>query len=155
MRKLLSLGLAVGLLTLASGCINTHMSGNSSPLGVSTAADIRADLNIGGPISGEATINRILFFQWGPTEFADGVAYSMVQGNNMQALPFPLALLANDRTSMAKSAAAYQALSNSQGSEIIVNPRYTVTIKDFIVFQQIHARVEGHGASVAGYQEIQ
>lgn len=69
--------------------------------------------------------------------FVDGVAYSGTPGPAFS-LPDPVAAT--------KAAAAFNAVKNS-GADLIVAPRYAVSVKDYLVFKKVNVTITGKKAS--------
>jgi len=123
-----------------SGCSSLNVSSSSMPITAPLQTDVKADIEVGGKISGKASVTKVLFFTIGSDkQFSDGVSYG--GGAAGAGLPF------GDPVSKAKAAAAYKAVTAS-GADIIVAPRYTVEAEDFLVFGTINVTVEGYKGTI-------
>jgi len=136
MKKLLSLALgAAAVAFVVTGCSSTHVSQYSAPLEVQVKTEKPPVVEVGEPISGEATIQRVLFFTWGSSKFADGVNYSASE------TPSGFSLL-GDTMGSGKAAAAYNACVDSK-ADVIVVPRYTIEDNNYFVYQKTNFKVNG------------
>jgi hypothetical protein len=141
MKKVYLCAAVAMLIATTSGCVSYNASQPTAPISGSVTADLKADVKVGEQISGESSTN--ILFGWlkigGDTQFADGVAYSGDGGGS------PLAML--DPVSSVKAAAAYKAVKSS-GSDLIVAPRYEVTVEDYFVFKKVNVKVTGNKGSI-------
>lgn len=142
MKKLWTLAAVGILIATTSGCVSYNVSQPTAPLSGEVRTDLKADVKVGEAISGESSTN--ILFGWlalgGDNKFADGVTYGAGSGSAM-GLPLP------DPVSNAKAAAAYKAVKSS-GSDLIVAPRYEVTVNDYFIFKQVKVKVTGNKGSI-------
>lgn len=142
MKKLWTLAVVGTLIATTSGCVSYNVSQPAAPLSGEVRTDLKADVKVGEAISGESSTN--ILFGWlalgGDNKFADGVTYGAGSGSAM-GLPLP------DPVSNAKAAAAYKAVKSS-GSDLIVAPRYEVTVNDYFIFKQVKVKVTGNKGSI-------
>lgn len=142
MKKFWQMAAVVTLIATTSGCVSYNMSQPTASLSGDVKTDLKADVKVGETISGESSTN--VLFGWlsigGDNQFADGVSYGGASGDGM-GLPLP------DPVSNAKAAAAYKAVKSS-GSDLIVAPRYEVTVKDYFIFKQVNVKVTGNKGSI-------
>lgn len=142
MKKLWQMAAVATLIATTSGCVSYNMSQPTASLSGDVKTDLKADVKVGETISGESSAN--VLFGWlnigGDNQFADGVSYGGASGGGM-GLPLP------DPVSNAKAAAAYKAVKSS-GSDLIVAPRYEVTVKDYFIFKQVNVKVTGNKGSI-------
>ena len=140
MKKLYLSAAVAALIATTSGCVSYNMSQPSAPISGAVTADLKANVKVGEQISGESSTN--ILFGWlsvgGDTQFADGVTYG---GGGGSAIGLP------DPISAVKAAAAYKAVKSS-GSDLIVAPRYEVTVEDYIVFKKVNVKVTGNKGSI-------
>jgi hypothetical protein len=140
MKKLYLSAAVATLIATTSGCVSYNMSQPSAPISGAVTADLKANVKVGEQISGESSTN--ILFGWlsvgGDTQFADGVTYGGARGSAI-GLPDPI--------SAVKAAAAYKAVKSS-GSDLIVAPRYEVTVEDYIVFKKVNVKVTGNKGSI-------
>ena len=148
MKKLwMSAGLAT-LIATTSGCVSYNMSQPSAPLEGVVKSDLKADVKVGETISGESSTNILFnFFAFGgDTQFADGVVYGGGAGGGgalgSLGLPIP------DPISTTKAAAAYKAVKSS-GADLIVAPRYEVSVEDYFIFKKVGVKVTGNKGSIS------
>jgi hypothetical protein len=142
MKKFMQIAAVATLIATTSGCVSYNMSQPTASLSGDVKTDLKADVKVGEAISGESSAN--ILFGWlnigGDNQFADGVSYGGAGGGGM-GLPLP------DPVSAAKAAAAYKAVKSS-GSDLIVAPRYEVTVNDYFIFKQVNVKVTGNKGSI-------
>lgn len=142
MNKFWQMAAVATLIATTSGCVSYNMSQPTASLSGEVKTDLKADVKVGETISGESSTN--VLFGWlnigGDNQFADGVSYGGASGGGM-GLPLP------DPISSTKAAAAYKAVKSS-GSDLIVAPRYEVTVNDYFIFKQVNVKVTGHKGSI-------
>jgi hypothetical protein len=142
MKKFSQLAAVALLIATTSGCVSYNMSQPSASLSGDVKTDLKADVKVGEVISGESSTN--VLFGWlnigGDNQFADGVSYGGASGGGM-GLPLP------DPISSTKAAAAFKAVKSS-GSDLIVAPRYEVTVNDYFIFKQVNVKVTGNKGSI-------
>ncbi len=141
MKKLWTMAAVATLIATTSGCVSYNMSQPAAPLTGEVKSELKADVKVGEVISGESSTN--ILFGWlalgGDTQYADGVTYGT--GGSGLGLPLP------DPVSNAKAAAAYKAVKSS-GSDLIVAPRYEVTVNDYFIFKKVNVKVTGNKGSI-------
>ena len=125
--------LAIAAMVL-TGCSTFHESKYSAPLTIKVETDVKPEVVLGGKISGEATIQRVLFVQWGATKFAECVNYG---GEGSQG-----GLLFTTFED-GKAAAAYDACTKAN-CDVIICPKYTVENDNYFVYSKVHVKVEGY-----------
>lgn len=136
------------LIATTSGCVSYNVSQPAAPLDSTVKTDLKADVKVGGKISGESSTNILFnFFTFGgDSQFADGVAYGGASGGTGGlGLPLP------DPVSTTKAAAAYKAVKSS-GADLIVAPRYEVSVQDYLVFKKVNVKVTGNKGSINSIQ---
>ncbi|MFY1665560.1 hypothetical protein [Pseudomonas sp. Pseu.R1] len=142
MKNIWQMAAVATLIATTSGCVSYNMSQPVASLSGDVTTDLKADVKVGETIQGESSSN--ILFGWlnigGDTQFADGVTYGGASGGGM-GLPLP------DPVSQAKAAAAYKAVKSS-GSDLIVAPRYEVTVNDYFIFKQVNVKVTGNKGSI-------
>ncbi|MNZ99399.1 hypothetical protein D3C78_1187210 [compost metagenome] len=132
---------ALSTLALLTGCASQNLSQPSAPLNGTVQTDLKADVKVGEAISGQSSVN-ILFGAiklGGDTQFADGVTYGGGDGG------FALGL---DPVAAAKSAAAFKAVKSS-GADLIVAPRYEVSVQDYLVYKTVNVKVSGNKGTIS------
>ncbi len=141
----------IAMMILAVGCSAFHANHNSSGLNVPVTAEIHAQIEVGGDISGQSKMNTLFGFInfGGDTEYADGVSYGASQGAQNPGLLGKI-VGGGDAAAPVKSAAALKAV-RSGNCDLIVDPRYEVSISDYIVFKSINVTVKGKAGKVTGY----
>lgn len=146
MKKLWMSAAVATLIATTSGCVSYNVSQPSAPLDGTVKTDLKADVKVGGTISGQSSTNILFNFLafGGDSQFADGVTYGGASGGGAGlALPFP------DPVATTKAAAAYKAVKSS-GADLIVAPRYEVSVKDYFVFKRVDVTVTGNKGSING-----
>jgi len=128
--------LAVAAMVL-TGCSTFHESKYSAPLTIKVETDAKPEVTIGKKITGEATIQRVLFVQWGASKFAECVNYGG-QGSHGGFLFSPF--------EDGKAAASYDACSKNN-CDVIVCPKYTIENDDYVVYVKTHVKVEGYSGT--------
>ena len=143
MKKIWQMAAVATLIASTSGCVSYNMSQPAASLSGEVKTDLKADVKVGETITGESSAN--VLFGWlsigGDNQFADGVSYGGAGGGGGMGLPLP------DPVSSAKAAAAYKAVKSS-GSDLIVAPRYEVTVKDYFILKQVNVKVTGNKGSI-------
>ncbi|MDA7088689.1 hypothetical protein PH586_20110 [Pseudomonas sp. SA3-5] len=127
-------------LALLTGCASQNVSQPTAPLNGEVTTNLKADVKVGETITGQSSVN-ILFNViklGGDTQFADGVTYGGGEGG------FALGI---DPVASAKSAAAYKAVMSS-GADLIVAPRYEVSVEDYLVYKTVNVKVTGKKGTV-------
>ncbi|GBL53191.1 lipoprotein [Pseudomonas citronellolis] len=137
----MSTALAAVIVT-ASGCTSYNVNQPSAPMDGVVSTDLKADVRVGEPITGQSSVNILFGFLkfGGDNQFADGVAYGGTDGGS---------LLSFDPVSSVKSAAAFKAVKSS-GADLIVAPRYEVSVQDYFVFKKVDVKVTGNKGNIAG-----
>ena len=135
---------AVLVAALATGCATKHISQYSSPLEVELKTAVTPQVTVGGPIEGTAVLQRILFFTFGASQFADGVDYGLTAA--------PTGLfggLFGDSLAVGKAAAAYKACTANK-ADVILAPRYIIDSEDYLVYQKSTYKVMGYKGTLTG-----
>lgn len=141
MNKFLVPATLAAVLATMTGCSSYNVSQPTSPLNGSVATDLKADIKVGEQITGQSEVNilfSVLKFG-GDSEFADGVAYGADGGSGLPFGPDPI--------SAVKAAAAYKAVKAS-GADLIVAPRYELSVQDYVVFKKVSAKVTGNKGTI-------
>lgn len=147
MKKLWKFAAVATLIAATSGCVSYNVSQPSATLEgtvkTDLKADVKADVKVGGTISGESSTNVLFNFLsfGGDNEFVDGVTYGGASGGGGLGLALP------DPVSTTKAAAAFKAVKSS-GADLIVAPRYEVSIKDYFIFKKVDVKVTGSKGSI-------
>ncbi|BBP85062.1 hypothetical protein thsps21_11270 [Pseudomonas sp. No.21] len=141
MKKFLVPAALVVAIAGMTGCSSYNVSQPSSPLNGNVKTGLKADVAVGEPISGQSEVNILFhFLQFGgDSQFADGVVYGGDAGGSLPFGPDPI--------SAVKSAAAFKAVKSS-GADLIVAPRYELTIQDYFVFKKVSAKVTGNKGTI-------
>lgn len=142
MKKILSAAALVSAAVLASGCSSYNISQPIAPVAGAVKTDLKADVAVGESISGQSQVNILFGFIkfGGDNQFADGVTYGAESGSG-------LSLAAFDPVSSAKAAAAFKAVKSSN-ADLIVAPRYEVSVQDYFVFKKVDVKVIGNKGSI-------
>ncbi|HBP6037750.1 MULTISPECIES: hypothetical protein [Pseudomonas aeruginosa group] len=123
-----------------TGCTSYNISQPSAPVDGLVKTDLKADVAVGAPISGQSSVNILFGFIkfGGDSQFADGVTYG--GGESGLGLGF-------DPISSAKAAAAFKAV-KSADADLIVAPRYEVSVNDYFVFKKVDVKVTGSKGTI-------
>ncbi|MEE1865107.1 hypothetical protein [Pseudomonas auratipiscis] len=142
MKKFLSAAVLVSAAALIGGCTSYNISQPIAPVVGSVKTDLKADVAVGEQISGQSNVNILFGFikLGGDSQFADGVTYGADGGSG-------LGLAAFDPVSAAKAAAAFKAVKSSD-ADLIVAPRYEVSVQDYFVFKKVDVKVTGSKGSI-------
>jgi hypothetical protein len=132
-KTLLAIALAASFTT---GCNSTHKSALASKVCTKVYMPLKADMNIGEKITGNAKSTVILgLFEIGaPNAYAAGVFQVGLKDS-------PLGALITTPLDKLKAAAAYNALGGSHN--VIVAPNYTVKVNDYFIFKKYDVTVCG------------
>ncbi|CAD5109171.1 hypothetical protein [Zestomonas carbonaria] len=141
MKKFWGAAALAAVVATASGCTSYNINQPTAPVAGEVKADLTADVKVGEAISGQSNVNILFGFLklGGDSQFADGVTYGGDSGS---------ALAVFDPVSSAKAAAAFKAVKSS-GADLIVAPRYEVTVNDYFVFKQVEVKVTGNKGSIS------
>lgn len=143
MKKLWMSAAVAALIATTSGCVSYNVSQPSAPLEGTVKTELKADVKVGGTITGESSTNVFNFLSFGgDNHFADGVTYGGASGGGGLGLALP------DPVSTAKAAAAYKAVKSS-GADLIVAPRYEVSVQDYFIFKKVNVKVTGSKGSIS------
>ncbi|MBG5516742.1 hypothetical protein I5E32_13110 [Pseudomonas aeruginosa] len=125
-----------------TGCASYNVSQPIAPVAGAVKTDLKADVAVGEPISGDSSVNILFGFLkfGGDSQFADGVTYGAESGSG-------LSLGAFDPVSSAKAAAAFKAVKNSN-ADLIVAPRYEVSVNDYFLFKKVDIKVTGSKGTI-------
>lgn len=139
MKKFWMSAAIAAVIATASGCTSYNISQPAAPVAGDVKTNLKADVSVGEQISGQSQVNILFGFLkfGGDSQFADGVAY----GGDGGSLGFL------DPVSSVKAAAAYKAVKSS-GSDLIVAPRYEVTVNDYFIFKKVGVKVTGNKGSI-------
>lgn len=156
MKKVLSV-LLLGAILTTVGCINVHTNQSATacvPPAKSVTVMYVPETELGNDrVSATVTGNSLLgIIKWGlPSSYADGtsISGSMGEGGN---LPFAGAVL--DETLPFKQAAVYIACEENQ-CDSLLDARYVITAKDYIVFKQVICKVTGTPVKIKGYKKLE
>ncbi|MCP4177203.1 MAG: hypothetical protein GY756_05495 [bacterium] len=147
MRKTVSFVFTILILGLLAGCASTYINQPSSPLEITTKAEVKPIIQVGEKIEATATVSRIAYlFISGPGNFAEGVNFqSGYQEPNLSESFW------GDTIAEAKAAAAYRACSENQ-ADFIIAPRYYIIVQDFPFYRKTQARVFGYKGVLKGVE---
>ncbi|BAN50058.1 hypothetical protein [Metapseudomonas resinovorans] len=141
MNKFLMPAALAAALAVLTGCSSHNISQPAASLTGDVKTDLKADVAVGEQISGQSEVNILFnFLQFGgDSQYADGVAYGGAGGGGLPFGPDPI--------SAVKSAAAYKAVKAS-GADLIVAPRYELSVQDYVVFKKVSAKVTGNKGTI-------
>ena len=135
MKKIWMTAAVAAVVLATSGCMSHNVSQPNAPIAGSVTADLKANIEVGDVITSQSS-SDILFGVLkisGDSEFADGVSY----GGPTPAFSLP------DPVSATKAAAAFKAVKSS-GADLIVAPRYAVSVEDYFIFKKVNVTVTGN-----------
>lgn len=142
MLKIATLGLSILLLT---GCSSLHTSQPNATLNATINANFKANIDVGESITGKSEVTTIFgIFTFGDSKFSDGVNYGVNSGG--------FASMLGGTVEEAKSAAAYNAVSNSK-ADLILLPRYTIEENSYFFFKTTTVSVVGNKGTLRSIAE--
>lgn len=148
MKKILLASLALAsVAVILTGCTTNHVSKYSAPLDIKVEAQAKPTVQVGGLINGEAKLQRVLFFTWGASKFADCVDYGGPSGG--QETGFQLFGISFDA---GKAAAAYNACDKAD-ADVIVAPKYEIEYKNYVVYAVAKIKVQGYKGNFKGLKK--
>ena len=155
MKKLMTIfgAIMIGSLLLTS-CVSTNKGFQSSPVNSRNVETdpIMADIQIDekNKLKGKSTSSYLFFIfrVGGDNTFADGIDYRTDASVNKFNL---LKQRKNDRLNEVRGAAAFKALSKGD-YDVLVNPSYTTTVKNYHLFKQYVVTVEGYGGKYTNFR---
>lgn len=145
MKKIIVLLAALAVSVTFTGCTTLNQNVPSAPINVASPSALVPEIQVGGKISGTASVQKILFWQVGKKEFADGVTYAV---SNVPQLPVMSIV------DQAKATAALNAVTDS-GADVIVAPRYEVRSVGFpLLYKEVSATVTGYKGTINGFHQV-
>ena len=140
--KKTTIALAIALTTLTTGCTTFHASQYSADLSAKVNGNINTDIDVGEKITGDSKVVTVLgFLNFGDDKFADGVSYG--SGSSYS--------FGGRAAEEAKSAASYKAITNTK-ADVIVMPRYSIEVADFLIFKTTEVHVIGNKGLVKSFR---
>lgn len=144
MLKSIKFAALASAVVVAAGCHSFNTNKPSATLQPRLVTnELRADIKVGERVTGESNLNVLFGFIafGGDSNFADGVGYDgITSGGLLGSNPL-------DKTPQVQAAAAYNALAPVNG-DVLISPRYEITVDDFFVFKKIHVKVTGYKGTV-------
>jgi hypothetical protein len=122
---------------------------------------IKADLVVDQQkVTGKSTSTYFLFFRVnGDKNYLDNVEYSVNSSVNVNDVfsflnPFKLLerIFTGDEKNKIKAAAAYNAIENLPGVDVLVHPTWKVSQRNFLIFYQFKAEVEGYVGTYSNFR---
>lgn len=137
--------MAIPVLLFISNCTSLTKSQFSAPLRSDVKIPVKADVEIGEKISGNASVTTVLeIFKFGmPSKYAVGLNYNTDSGFS------PIEI---DPYSSIKDAAAYNAVSKSN-ADVIVNPKYSIEENNYLLFSTVKVTVQGYKGTLKGLKK--
>lgn len=127
---------------LQVGCTTFHASQPSAELVASVNSNIKADIEVGEKISGKSRVVTLFgFINFGDDKFSDGINYGSTSGIALEGRSID----------EAKSAASYNAVSISK-ADVIVLPRYTIEVTNFLLFKTTDVSVIGNKGVIKSFK---
>jgi len=123
---------------------------------------IKADVVVSpNRVTGESASTYLFFFRiQGDNEFLDGVEYSSntssISAKNVLSFLNPFKIIESVFTGGAegevKSAAAFNALANTVGADVLVHPTYQIKKRNLLLFNSYKVTVEGYPGTYANFR---
>ena len=162
MKKILGI-LLLGAILTTTGCISIHnnksATANVPPAQAITPDRYAVETELGPErVSATVTGNTVLgIIKWGfPQTYADFA--NIPNGDISSPLPFPIPIplpfFGSDSTAPFKKAAVYVACEENN-CDSLLDCRYVITVKDYVVFKQITCKVIGTPVIIKGYRKIE
>jgi hypothetical protein len=136
MNKIIMMIMIVGLVIAGSGCTSFETNRVGEQIKVDMAVKVEPEIEAGKQmVEGNATINCLFgLFTWGVDNQALGVNYT---NNGISGGLF------TSPADIAKNGAAYNACTEAK-ADLLLAPRYNLTIEDYFVFKTIKCQVKGY-----------
>ena len=162
MKKTLNVTLFSVLLLTLVGCSTIHNNKGASenmPAAVVCPMRYQVITEIGNePISATVTGHNILkIFKFGiPNTFADNGDFGAAGESTGPSMPLPLPLpsVGGDPYAKYRQAAVYIACEENK-CDSLMDARYTIVTKDYLVYEQVTCTVTGIPVKVKGYKPIE
>ena len=154
-KNVLMAGILAGVLSLiATGCSTIEASKVGGPVSVNMPVYVEPTVETKNiEINGSATIHSILgIFTWGPNAQAVGVNYGITNSVTGGLLGELLSFTGKSEI-VARNAAAYNATTSAK-ADIILAPRYVVTINDYFFYKSINCKVKGFPGYIKGVKVV-
>ena len=136
---------------LITSCSNVSYNQITGDIDVSVKAELDATITVGENISGTGSETVLFFFfRWPGTRYrAEGntVALSSSSPSSFFVSGITESLNPFNIVQHAKGQAIYDAVSSSN-ADLIINPKFTVTIQDFLVYKTVKCDVTGKKGTI-------
>ena len=111
---------------------------------------LTADLDVGSKVSGTGNRYELLgLFKWGSNTYSDGVYEVYGNGPSLK----EAVTSQSSPIQRARSAAAYDALSDSN-ADVIIAPKYSLIEKNFLIFKKYTAIVTGNKGTIENIRQV-
>ena len=147
--------LIAGAMTMVgSGCTNIEASKVGEHVSVHMPVVVQPTIETKNTvITGSATVHSIFgIFTWGPNAQAVGVDYGL-DNNTSGGIIGDLLSFTSTSAIAARNAAVYKATASAD-ADIILAPRYVVTVEDWFIYKSINCKVEGYPGYIKGVQVV-
>jgi hypothetical protein len=139
-----------GLVLFCSGCTSVKANKVGEQISVTMPVVVKPIIETQDTlISGSATIHSLFgIFTWGPSTQAVGIDYALdetVKGGELGNL---LSFVGISEI-VARNAAAYNATVTAD-ADIILAPRYIITVTDLFIYKKISCEVKGYPGFIKG-----
>ena len=141
----------MAIMLFMSNCSNVNYNQLTGNVEVSVKAELDATISVGENISGSGSETVLFFFfRWPGTRY---IAESNTVDLNTSS---PSSFLASGVTESlnpfnivqhAKGQAVYDAISSSN-ADIIINPKFTITVQDFLFYKTVKCDVTGKKGTI-------
>ena len=129
----------IGILQFVTGCATVHRSHIYKPVNVTVDSTLNAKIDAGTNKKLRGTSRGTYLFGFiklsGPNKYADGYGGIGYIGNS-------------------KSAAAYDALSKSEG-DLLISPRYRIVEKNYLLYQTVEVDVSGYEGKIKSIENFE
>ena len=155
-KSLFALSIVAGAVAmLAAGCTTIEANKVGSQVSVAIPVFVQPQIETKNQlINGSATVHSVLgIFTWGPNAQAVGVDYGVNAGVTGGALGELLSFTGKSEN-VARNAAAYEATTKAN-ADIILTPRYVLTIDDYFVYKRINCQVKGYPGFIKSVKVVE
>ncbi len=139
---------AGGMLALvATGCTSFETNRTGNPVEIKMQAEVKPEIEAGkNMVDGHARVNCLFgIFTWGVDSQAVGVNYGTGDSGGLGFFSNP--------ADMARNGAAFNACNDSK-ADLLLAPRYNVTVKDYFVFKTVDCDVKGYPGKLKSIKVI-
>jgi hypothetical protein len=136
MNRIIMMIATVGLMVIATGCTSFESNRVGEQVKVDMKVKVEPEIEAGKQlVEGNAKVNCLFgIFNWGVDSQVLGVNYTNnACGSSLFTSP----------ADIARNGAAYKAC-NKAKADLLLAPRYELTVKDYFVFKTVNCQVKGY-----------